>query len=174
MKMRLKRLLKRIKTGIVELICTGNKSKINRIAAECNLDISGIEMIDVPDKNQAVEKAIRYINEGKAQILMKGHISTSELLRGVLNKEWGLRSGSLLSHFSIFEIKTYHKLLGITDVAMNIAPTLSEKVAIINNSVGYMTKIGFNNPKVALISAVETVNEAMPSTIDAAIIAKMS
>jgi phosphate butyryltransferase len=160
--------------GIIELICTGNKSKINRIAEECNLNLSGVEIIEANDKYQAVEKAVRYINEDKAQILMKGHISTSDLMKGVLNKEWGLRSGGLLSHFSIFEIKTYHKLLGITDVAMNIAPNLIEKIAIINNAVTYMDKIGFENLKVAIISAVETVNDAIPSSIDAAILSKMS
>jgi phosphate butyryltransferase len=160
--------------GIIKLICTGNLKKINQIAHKCNLDLSDIEIIETQDKNQSVEKAISAINEGKAQILMKGHISTSTLLKGVLNKEWGLRTGNLLSHFSIFEIKTYHKLLGITDVAMNVAPNLQEKLAILNNAVGYMLKIGFDIPKVAIISAVETINDSMQSTYDAAILSKMS
>lgn len=162
------------KKEIIELICTGNRAKIQEIAKECKLDISGIEIINEPDKYIAVEKAVRFINDGKAQILMKGNIKTSDLLKGVLNKEWGLRSGGLLSHFSIFEIKMYHKLLGITDVAMNIAPDLNEKIAIINNAVGYMNKIGFENLKVAIVGAVETVSDSMPATMDAAILAKMS
>ncbi len=162
------------KNGIVELICTGDKSKIEQTAKECKLDLSGIEIIDANSNQLAVESAIKLINQGNAQILMKGHISTSQLLKGVLNKEWGLRSGSLLSHFSIFEIKAYHKLLSITDVAMNIAPNLEDKIGIINNSVSYLNKIGISNPKVAIISAVETVNESMPSTIDAALLSKMS
>jgi phosphate butyryltransferase len=160
--------------GIIKLICTGNRQKINQIAQECNLDLTDIEIIDAEDKNESVEKAIECINDGKAQILMKGFISTSTLLKGVLNKEWGLRTGNLLSHFTIFEIKTYHKLLGITDVAMNVAPNLTEKLSILNNAVDYMVKIGFDNPKVAIISAVETVNDSIPSTYDAAILAKMS
>ena len=105
---------------------------------------------------------------------MKGNVSTSVLLKGALNKDWGLGSGKLLSHFSIFEIEAYHKLLAITDVAMNIAPDLSEKVGIINNAVNYMGRIGIKNPKVAIVSAVESVKEAMPSTIDAAILSKMA
>jgi len=160
--------------GIIKLICTGDTEKIKQIANRCNIDLSGIEIIDAMESNLAVEKAVKCINDGQAEILMEGHISTSTLLKGVLNKEWGLRSGNLLSHFAIFEIKTYHKLLGITDIAMNIAPNLTEKVGILNNAVGYMTKIGFDNLKVAIISAVETINEAMPSTLDAAILAKMS
>jgi phosphate butyryltransferase len=160
--------------GIIHLICTGNKHKIEQIAKECKIDLGGVEIIEAKDKYQSVEYAIKYINEGKAQILMKGHISTSDLLKGVLNKEWGLRSGNLLSHFTIVELKTYHKLLSVTDVAMNIAPNLSEKTGIIKNAVDYMKKVGFDDPKVAIISAVETVNETMPSTIDAAILAKMS
>ena len=160
--------------GIVQLICTGDKQKINQIAIECHIDLSDIEVIETEDNVRAVEKAVKLINDGKAQILMKGHISTSTLLKGVLNKEWGLRSGNLLSHFALFEIKTYHKLLGITDVAMNVAPNLNDKLGILNNAVGYMSKIGFNQIKVAVLSAVETVNDSIPSTYDAAILAKMS
>ena len=160
--------------GVIELICTGDKEEILKIAKEVNLDFSRIEIIDEKDKSKAVELAVKLINDGKANILMKGNVSTSVLLKGALNKDWGLRSGKLLSHFSIFEIEAYHKLLAITDVAMNIAPDLSEKVGIINNAVNYMGRIGIKNPKVAIVSAVESVKEAMPSTIDAAILSKMA
>jgi len=160
--------------GVIELICTGDKEEILKIAKEVNLDFSGIEIIDEKDKSKAVEIAVKLINDGKASILMKGNVSTSVLLKGALNKEWGLRSGKLLSHFSIFEIEAYHKLLSITDVAMNIAPDLSEKAGIINNAVNYMARIGIKNPKVAIVSAVESVKEAIPSTMDAAILSKMA
>jgi phosphate butyryltransferase len=160
--------------GIIKLICTGNPQKIIQIAKQCSIDLSGIDIIEAPDNNQAVEKAVKCINDGQAQILMKGNVSSSTLLKGVLNKEWGLRSGQLLSHFALFEIKNYHKLLGITDCAMNIKPNLNDKVSIVNNAIAYMSKIGFDNLKVAVISAVETVNEAMPSTFDAAILSKMA
>lgn len=162
------------KKGVIELICTGFKAEILKIAKDCGLDFSDIKIIDEADKAKAVEIAIKLINKGEADILMKGNVSTSVLLQGVLNREWGLRSSKLLSHFSIFEIEAYHKLLSITDVAMNIAPDLKEKVGIINNSVEYMEKIGIKNPKVAALSAVESVKEAMPSTMDAAILSKMN
>jgi phosphate butyryltransferase len=105
---------------------------------------------------------------------MKGNVSTSVLLKGVLNKDWGLNTGNLLSHFSIFEIKAYHKLLSITDVAMNIAPNIKEKTGIINNAVNFLAKIGIINPKIAVVTAVETVNENMPATTEAAILSKMA
>ena len=162
------------KNGVIELICTGDKEEILKIAKSVNLDFSGIEIIDEKNKGKAVELAVRLINEGKANILMKGNVSTSVLLKGALNKEWGLRSGKLLSHFSLFEVESYHKLLAVTDVAMNIAPDLSEKAGIIDNAVKYMSRIGIKNPKVAVVSAVESVKEAMPSTIDAAILSKMA
>lgn len=162
------------KKDIIELICVGNKQEILKIAENKNLDLSDIEIIDETSSTKAVELAVRLIHDKKAHILMKGNVPTATLLKGVLNKEWGLRSGNLLSHFTIFEIATYHKLLGVTDVAMNIAPNLSEKAGITKNAVDYMTKIGITNPKVAILSAVEAVKEAMPSTIDAAILAKMA
>lgn len=162
------------KKGVIELICTGFKAEILKIAKDCELDFSDIQIIDEPDKSKAVETAIKLINDGEADILMKGNVSTSVLLKGVLNREWGLRSSKLLSHFSIFEIEAYHKLLAITDVAMNIAPDLKEKLGIITNSVNYMEKIGIANPKIAVLSAVESVKEAIPSTMDAAVLSKMN
>jgi len=123
---------------------------------------------------KAVEASIRLIRQASSQILMKGNVPTAKLLKGVLNKEWGLRTGNILSHFALFEIKGYHKLLGVTDVAMNIAPDLETKTGIVNNSVQFLNKIGIINPKVAAISAAETVNQSMTSSVDAAIISKMS
>jgi len=117
---------------------------------------------------------VRLVHDGIADVLMKGGCSTAQLLKGVLNKEWGLRKGALLSHFALFEIPAYHKLLGITDVAINIAPSLEDKVAIINNAVDFLRRLGISNPKVAMIAAVETVNEQMPATVDAAGIAQMN
>ncbi len=160
--------------NIIEPVLVGDAGEIKKIAARINFELSSIEIIDKKDKLEAVEAAVRLVRKGDAQILMKGNVATASLLKGVLNKEWGLRSGKILSHFALFEIRGYHKLLGITDVAMNIAPDLETKIAILNNSVQYMNKIGINHPKVALISAAETVNKAMPSSMDAAIIAKMS
>lgn len=158
----------------IEPVLIGDLIKIKEIAKEINFDLSNIEIIDKKNKIEAVETSIRLIRQGAAKILMKGNVPTAKLLKGVLNKEWGLRTGSILSHFTLFEIKGYHKLLGVTDVAMNIAPDLETKIRIVDNSVKFLNKIGILNPKVAAISAAETVNQSMPSSVDAAIIAKMS
>ncbi len=160
--------------GIIEPILVGDKSQIIAIAQEAGHDISRFEIVDEPDKNKAVEKAVRLVSEKKASILMKGNISTGALLRAVLNKEWGLRKEDLLSHLVLFELKNYHKLLGLTDAAMNIAPDLNAKVAIINNAVAVFNRIGIAKPKIAAIAAVETVSNNMPATLDAAILSKMA
>ncbi|MCK5667070.1 MAG: bifunctional enoyl-CoA hydratase/phosphate acetyltransferase, partial [Thiotrichaceae bacterium] len=158
----------------IQPILVGDLQKTKEIAAEIDFDLTKIEIIDKKDKADAVETAVRLIRQASAQILMKGNVATAVLLKGVLNKEWGLRTGNILSHLALFELKGYHKLLGVTDVAMNIAPDLKEKIGIINNSVKFLIKIGILNPKVAAISAAETVNQSMPSSIDAAVISKMS
>lgn len=154
--------------GFVEPLIVGDKESILKLADSKGIDLHNIEIY--PEKNQvlAVEKAVKIVSEGGAQILMKGASSTSILLKAVLNKEWGLRNGALLSHISIFEIPIYHKLLSITDVAINIAPTLEEKKIIIKNAVAFLKSIGLHLPKVAMIAAVEKVYDAMPATVDAA------
>lgn len=162
------------KDEIVDIVLVGNKPEIEKIAADKKLDISAIEVIDTPDKAKAVEIAVKLIRDGKGDILMKGNVPTSTLLKGVLDKEWGLRKGGVLSHFALFEIPAYHKLLALTDVAMNIAPDLHGKAAILNNAVSFMNSLGFTKPKVAALAAVEVVNHDMPATLDAAMLSKMS
>ena len=160
--------------NIIIPILVGDKSEITKIAEKNNFDLSKIEIIDEKDSKEAVKKSVSLVREGKADILMKGNVATAILLKGVLNDEYGLKTGNLLSHFSIFELNNYHKLIGLTDVAMNIAPNLKEKAGIIKNAVNYLNKIGITNPKVAVIGAVELVNEKMPATVDAAILSKMA
>jgi phosphate butyryltransferase len=160
--------------GLIEPILIGNRMEIMRITREKGIPADGFRIIDEPDNARAVETAVRLVHDGMADILMKGSCSTAQLLKGVLNREWGLRSGELLSHFALFEIPSYHKLLGITDVAINIAPTLADKVAIINNAVEFMSRIGIINPKVVAVAAVETVNLQMPATVEAARLAEMN
>ena len=123
---------------------------------------------------KAVEKAVRLVSENKAQFLMKGYVDTSILLKGVLNKEWGLRTGRLLSHIAVFELDKYHKPFVITDGGMNIKPDMKTKIDIVNNAVLFCQKIGIDNPKVAILAAVEKVNPDMEETIDASLLAKMS
>lgn len=165
---------KAFKSGIIEPVLVGSKEKTLQIAEDLKLDFTGAIFVDENNPAKAVEIAVKMVHDGNADFLMKGNIATPALLKAVLNKEWGLRTGSLLSHFALFEVENYHKLIAISDVAMNIAPNLNDKVAIINNSVGFLNKLGIKTPKVAVIAAIETVNEDMQATIDAAILSKMN
>lgn len=160
--------------GYIEPILVGDKEAIQNIASQNNLDISGVRMIHEPDTEVAVEIAVKMVRSNQADILMKGKVGTSTLLKAVLNKEWGLRTGSLLSHIAIFEVEAYHKLIAVTDVAMNIAPNLQDKIAIVNNSVACLNRLGVELPKVAVLGAVEMVSENMQATLDAALLSKMN
>ncbi len=160
--------------GFIEPILVGDKDSIHNIAAQNNFDLTGVRVVHEPDSEMAIEIAVRMVRSNQADILMKGKVGTSNLLKGVLNKEWGLRSGSLLSHFAIFEVAAYHKLIAVTDVAMNIAPNLQDKIAIVNNSVACLNRLGVDMPKVAVLGAVEMVSENMQATLDAALLSKMN
>jgi len=162
------------KLGIIDPILVGSAARIHTIAEKLGLDLTGMTIIEEGNDNKAVQLAVRMVHDQEGDILMKGNIPTATLLRGVLDKEYGLRKSEVLSHFALFELPTYHKLIGLTDAAMVIAPDLKTKIAIINNAVDFMNRLGILNPKVALLGAVEVVNESMPATMDAAIIAKMN
>lgn len=159
--------------GIIDAILVGNEEKIIAIASSKSINLKSYRIINEPDVNKAAAIAVKLVRDKEADILMKGNLSTANLLRAVLNKEWGLRSGDLLSHLALFEIPAYHKIIALTDAAMNVAPDLAGKTAIIKNAVEYMSTLGITNPKVALLCAVETVNEAMPATMEAALLSKM-
>ncbi len=160
--------------GFIQPILIGDREETVHIINEKDYDFEGVELIDESDPEKCVEIAVRKVNSGEADILMKGKVPTPVLLKGVLNKEWGLRTGSLLSHLAFFEVATYHKLIAVTDVAMNIAPSLKDKIAIINNSVKYLNALGIEKPKVAVLGAIEMVNESMQATTDAALLSKMN
>lgn len=160
--------------GIIEPILIGDKESIQNIASANNWDISGFRIIHEAETEVSVEMAVKMVSNKQADVLMKGKVGTSSLLKCVLNKEWGLRTGNLLSHFALFEVDTYHKVIGVTDVAMNIAPNLKDKIAIVNNAVSCLHKLGIPNPKVAVLGAVEMVNENMSATLDAALLSKMN
>ena len=162
------------KDNIIEPILIGDKEGIQNICISYNYDIADLRIIDEPDTEMSVEMAVRMISSKEADILMKGKVGSSILLKCVLNKEWGLRTGNLLSHFALFEVETYHKVIAVTDVAMNIAPNLQEKIAIVNNSVACLNKLGYSMPKIAVLGAVEMVNENMGATLDAALLSKMN
>ncbi len=159
--------------GLIDGVLIGDEVKIREIAEKQRFDLSVFTVINEPDNARAAAGAVKMIRAGEADILMKGNLATAVLLKAVLNKEEGLRTGEQISHLSLFELSAYHKLLGLTDAGMNIAPNLDEKVSIIRNAVGYFNKLGIDKPKVAMLSAVETVNPAMKSSMEASIIAKM-
>jgi len=159
--------------GVARAILIGSSPEISKIAQSKNIDVSQFEILDQQDEKTCVSKAVGLVREGEAQVVMKGLCSTSTFLKGVLDKTNGLRTGKILSHLAIFENPNYHKLLLMSDAAMNIAPSVPEKVAITENAIQAALHLGYDKPKVAVLSAVEKINEAMPSTLDAAALAKM-
>ena len=162
------------KDEIIEPIFIGDKEGIQNISTEIGYDITGLRIIHEPDIEKSVEMAVKMLSSKQADILMKGKVGSSSLLKCVLNKEWGLRTGNLLSHIALFEVETYHKLIAVTDVAMNIAPNLKDKISIVNNSVSFLNRLGYVMPKVAVLGAVEMVNENMEATLHAALLSKMN
>ncbi|NCA84979.1 MAG: bifunctional enoyl-CoA hydratase/phosphate acetyltransferase [Clostridia bacterium] len=160
--------------GIIEPILIGDMQKITAIAKRINFDISNLECYNEEDKIEASMRACLMIKEGKAEILMKGNVGTGTLMKAVLNKDYGLRDGDTLSHMAVFESPYYHKLLGVTDAAMNVSPDLETKIAIIKNAVEVFHKLDCPNPKVAIVGSVETVNPRMEATMHAATISMMN
>lgn len=162
------------KQKIIRPVLVGDREKTEGMAEILNLDIGKYELIDAENPIDAVTKSVKMVHDGKADVLMKGKVGTSDMLKSVLNKEYGLRTGNLLSHFAYFEVETYHKLIAVTDVAMNIAPNLTEKIGILNNAVRILNNLGIEKPKVAVLGAVEKVNTDMDATLDAALLSKMN
>jgi len=160
--------------NIIRPILVGDKEQTTGMAEILNLDISKFEFIEASSPIEAVKIAVKFVHDGKADVLMKGKVGTSDMLKSVLNKDYGLRTGKLLSHFAYFEVETYHKLIAVTDVAMNIAPNLTEKISILNNSVKVLNNLGIEKPKVAVLGAIEKVNTEMGATLDAALLSKMN
>jgi len=160
--------------GYAEAILIGDKEKIFTIADAAGIDISHMSIIKEIDDADSVRIAVNMINNGEADVLMKGHIQTSDLLKVVLDKEKGLRTSRVLSHIGIFEVDNYPKLLFVTDAGINISPDLRQKAEIIQNAVYVANSLGIEKPKVAVLSAVEVINPAIQSTVDAAALSKMA
>jgi len=159
---------------IIEPILVGDEEKIRDICKRIQFDIDQFQMINIPDREEAAARAAGLVREGEAEILMKGMVSTGLLLKAVLDKEHGLRKGATLSHCAVFESPFYHKLLGVTDAAMNVYPDLNEKIDIIKNAVELFHLLGNPNPKVAIVGSVETINPKMEATMHAATISMMN
>lgn len=155
------------KEGIANAILVGDIEKTNTIANELNIDLSGYDLIDEKDLTQASLKAVSLVSEGKADMVMKGLVDTSIILKAVLDKEVGLRTGKVLSHVAVFDVNGYDRLFFITDAAMNLAPDLQTKKQIIENACIVAHSLDIEEPKVAAICAKEKVNPKMPDTVDA-------
>jgi len=153
--------------GIARFILVGDAGKINSAAKAANADLACVEVVNEPDPEAACKTAVGLIASGRAQALMKGHVDTSVIMKAVLDKEAGMRTGRKLSHLAVFELPTYHKLLFVTDAAINIAPDLSAKAEIIRNAVEAVLALGINMPKVALLAAKEKPEPKMPVTMEA-------
>ncbi|MED2037711.1 phosphate butyryltransferase [Bacillus wiedmannii] len=166
---------KAIKLQLAQFRLYGNQEKIMGMLQEHGLPTSEhIEVIAAASSAEAAELSVKAVRNGEADVLMKGNIPTANILKAVLNKEWGLRKGSALSHVAAFEVPNYDRLIFVTDAAMNIAPDVTQKAAIIQNTVEVAQAIGIDLPKVAPIAAVEVVNPAMQATIDAAMLTQMN
>ncbi|AAP11079.1 MULTISPECIES: phosphate butyryltransferase [Bacillus] len=166
---------KAIKLQLAQFRLYGNQEKIMGMLQEHGLQTSEhVEVIAAMSSAEAAELSVKAVRNGEADVLMKGNIPTANILKAVLNKEWGLRKGSVLSHVAAFEVPNYDRLIFVTDAAMNIAPDVTQKAAIIQNTVEVARAIGIDLPKVAPIAAVEVVNPAMQATIDAAMLTQMN
>jgi phosphotransacetylase len=151
----------------------GPSAKIAEIAKRAKIDLAGFEIVDVEHSHDAAARAVQLVREGKAELLMKGSLHSDELLGAIVSRE-GLRTGRRISHAFIMDVPTYHKVLVVTDAAINIAPDLAAKVDICQNAIDLAMALGLEAPKVAILAAVETVNPSMPATIDAAALCKMA
>ena len=153
--------------GIVKPVLVGDKGKIDKICKKIGLDVPAEDIYDVPDADEAARKAVALIHEGKGDFIMKGKLETAQILKPVVNKETGLGTGRVMSHFVFDELPYYHKLLVTTDGGMMTYPTLEQKKQIIENTVETLKALGYENPKIAAVAAVEKVNPKMPETVEA-------
>jgi phosphotransacetylase len=162
------------KQRLIVPILVGSAAKIAAVAKAHGIDVGRTEIVDVADSSAAAVAAVRLVREGKAELLMKGSLHSDEILGAVVAKDSGLRAGRRLSHVFLMDVPTYHKPLLVTDAAINIAPTLEDKVDIVQNAIDLARSFGVERPKVAVLAAVETVNSRMPATLDAAALCKMA
>lgn len=160
--------------GIAKAVLVGDKKAIEAIVEQTDVRTGEFEIIDIEDKEKACLKAVEMVHEGEADLLMKGFVDTALILNAVLNKKIGLNVGRMLSHVGVMKSPHYERFFIISDSAMAIAPSLNDKVGIINNAVQVAHALGNPIPKVAVLCAVEKVNDKMPSTIDAEKLTKMN
>jgi phosphotransacetylase len=160
--------------GLIKPILVGPMKKIEAVAKSSQINLADVDVVDSSHSHDSAAKAVALVKEGKAELLMKGSLHTDELMSAIVSREGGLRTNRRISHVFIMDVPTYHKVLIITDGAINIAPTLEDKVDICQNAIDLAVSLGRDLPKVAILAAVETVTSKMPATIDAAALCKMA
>jgi phosphotransacetylase len=160
--------------GLIVPILVGPRDKIESTAKAAGLDISKYQIVDTPHSHASAAKAVELVREAQAELLMKGSLHTDELMAAVVSRDGGLRTNRRISHVFVMDVPTYHKVLVVTDGAINIAPTLEDKAEICQNAIDLIMALGLKRPKVAILAAVETVTSKMPATIDAAALCKMA
>jgi phosphate acetyltransferase len=160
--------------GVIVPILVGPAAKIAAVAREHKLNIDRYQIVDVPHSDAAAAKGVELIHEAKGELLMKGSLHTDELMREVTSSKTGLRTARRISHIFIMDVPTYSETLIITDAAINIFPDLDAKRDIVQNAIDFFTQVGLGTPRVAILSAVETVTTKIPSTIEAAALCKMA
>ena len=166
--------LEAARAGIIAPILVGPADRIRAVAREAGLDLARWELVDAPHSEASAAQAVELVRLGHAELLMKGSLHTDELMSAVVRRETGLRTNRRVSHVFVMDVPTYHKPLLITDAAVNIAPTLDDKRDIVQNAIDFARTLGVGQPKVAILSAVETVTSKIPSTIEAAALCKMA
>jgi phosphotransacetylase len=160
--------------GLIVPILVGPFKKIDQVAADAGIDLGIPQIEDVPHSHAAAVRAVELVREGRAEILMKGSLHTDELMSAIVARDIGLRTSRRISHAFLMDVPTYHKVLVVTDAAINISPSLEDKVDICQNAIDLARSLGVERPKVAILAAVETVTSKMPATIDAAALCKMA
>jgi phosphate acetyltransferase len=161
-------------TKLIEPLLVGPEKRIRALAGTLRLDLTGLQIVDTPHSHAAAQKAVEIVRAGKADALMKGSLHTDEFLAEVVRKDTGLRTARRISHVFIMDVPTYPKPLFISDAVVNIFPNLEQKADIVQNAIDLARALRIDRPKVAILSAVETITSKIPSTIDAAALCKMA
>ena len=162
------------KLGLIKPILVGPKARIAAVAEKSRISISGFEVVDSEHSHASAAKAVALVREGTAECLMKGSLHTDELMGAVVSREGGLRTARRISHAFVMDVPTYSDVLIISDAAVNIAPSLRDKIDIVQNAIDLARSLGMKEVRVAILSAMETVNPDVPSTIEAAALCKMA
>ncbi len=162
------------RAGLIRPILVGPVARLRGIASSAGIDIAGMELVDTPHSHASADEAVRLVRQGKAGLLMKGSLHTEELMGAVLDAEHGLRTGRRISHCYVMDVPSLDHLIIITDAAVNVAPTLTEKVDIVQNAIDFAHALKFGEVRVAVLAANEAVNPKIASTLEAAALCKMA